>query len=1135
MNKIDSLIYSTPSCTTCDGEGWLPYDNTHCYRTNITTPTPPVSILPAIRVGFFDRISTLLYEPGFNTDGSGTNTSLTTPNVWGISPPNRCAVWPTNNWFYSPPLNTWIGFSVCLDGIVETKTYYVGVGGDNFFRLSLDNVELLNNYATWPGPPTPVPDSNYRYWHIYPIEIGAGNHTLEVWGLNTNGPGGVGCEIYNNTLSELTGATNLNQLDIIFSTSGFTQFTVVQDTSGNYISSGYTCPSGYVYSVCDGNCVQYEYCEVTTTPDCSLCDPLYTWSTFNSTTCFTFAEEIPIPPTTTITLSSSTNILYSQYGAKIYASNYLKSGIGNVIFQGTSSAWKNVGMNLTDGPMNRCSIWNSTSNEPYNTWVGVSTCLEGEELGKEFYLGIGSNDFFRVVINGEEILNNFTGSIINEPFVYWHVFPITLYSGNNIIEVFGLNISNAGGFGCEIYDNTFSELSSASVYGDLNVVFTTNGITEANVVQDLNGDYLTSGNTCPSGYYYSSCDNMCVEKLYCTEDDECGCLNVRTDIEDIISSTGNTLYSNNTLYVDYLSCDLTPTTQEIISNGYYCYCTTRLTGCLLCDGEGWLPYDDTRCYRTTTTSYTAPTSPYSAVRTYNSVFSSDSTRFYDTYNNDGSGTYISIGTTPVWKNSTSSSTDGPMNRCSIWTSAGISPTPLNTWVGLSDCLEGFTEEKTYYIGIGADNFYRLTIDGGNLLNLDNYTPGVPPVFESFGNWHVYPVVIGPGSHVIEMWGLNTLGPAGFACEIYDNTLSELTGATNVNQLNIIFSTSGYTQFTVVQDTNGNYLPEGYSCPSGYVYSVCDGNCIQYEYCDTTISDVELYYYKDDVKQTSVTSSYILTDDSCLTSEDCCEDICNVTGYCISNTSNEYYNDFYVESGLYNGRPHWVGESNGYVIYYSTSPSQWCLSTSTGGPCLLSGKSPCNSVCPDLCDDIIYEGYCTTTTTIYTPDCSTLDFSAIFDCDVDPTPTTTTTTTPPTTTTTTTAPPCVISVDAEISTYTITPTTTTTTTISITEVVRNCNFNGSVTFNTINDSLNCPTSKKFQDCYNGTIYYTMDIVKTPSNLPLVESMVYEATVNGTNKCLAYMGKTESVSGNMNIVILSESHGDINTDGCLNCNS
>lgn len=868
--------------------------------------------------------------------------------------------------------------------------------------------------------------------------------------------------------------------------------------------------------------------------NCSTCDPLYTWSGFNETTCFTFAQDVPTPPVTTITLSSSTNILYSQYGTKIYASNYLKSGIGNVIFQGTSSAWKNVGMNLTDGPMNRCSIWNSTSNEPYNTWVGVSTCLEGEELGKEFYLGIGSNDFFRVVINGEEILNNFTGSIINEPFIYWHVFPITLYSGNNIIEVFGLNTSNTGGFGCEIYDNTFSELSSASVYGDLNVVFTTNGITEANVVQDLNGDYLTSGNTCPSGYYYSSCDNMCVEKLYCTEDDECGCLNVRSDIEDLISSTGNTLYSNNTLYVDYLSCDITPTTQEIISNGYYCYCTTRLSGCLLCEGEGWLPYDDTRCYRTNTTSPTPPSSPLNVVRVSESFYSEFGTRFYNNgFNVNGTGTYAATSSTiPIW-DSGNSTIQGPLNRCGIWTSSGTPAPPFNTWIGFSVCLEGIEETKTYYVAVAGDNNFRITLDGDTIVNTKDgpYDDSV----NAFKYWHVYPVEIGSGTHILEVWGLNNGSYGSFGCEIYDNSLSELTGATSVGDIDIIFSTSGYTQFTVVQDTNGNYLSSGYTCPSGYVYSVCDGECVEYEFCDIIDSSIELYYYKDDVKQTSVTSSYVLTDDSCLTSEDCCEDICNVTGYCISNTSNEYYNDFYIESGLYNGRPHWVGESNGYVIYYSTSPSQWCLSTSTGGPCLLSGKSPCNSVCPDLCDDIIYEGYCTTTTTIYTPDCSTLDFSAIFDCDVDPTPTTTTTTIPPTTTTTTTAPPCVISVDAEISTYTITPTTTTTTTTPIIEVIRNCNFNGSVTFNTINDSLNCPTSKKFQDCYNGTIYYTMDIVKTPSNLPIVESMVYEATVNGTNKCLAYMGKTESVSGNMNIVILSESHGDINTDGCLNCNS
>jgi hypothetical protein len=739
--------------------------------------------------------------------------------------------------------------------------------------------------------------------------------------------------------------------------------------------------------------------------------------------------------------------------------------------------------------------------------------LEGEELGKEFYLGIGSNDFFRVVINGEEILNNFTGSIINEPFVYWHVFPITLYSGNNIIEVFGLNITNTGGFGCEIYDNTFSELSSASVYGDLNVVFTTNGLTEANVVQDLNGDYLTSGNTCPSGYYYSSCDNMCVEKLYCTEEDQCGCLNVRVDSRDISSATGNTLYPNNTVFVEGIySCDFTPISDEITTPGYNCYCVNTNPPPSICFNYS--------IDNSVTTEFTYLT--LTGVYNDKSYYTIDTVGFvwWDIINECwifsaelGGGSTISVlynGNNDYPISSTVETWDGESGVTSMLSSQeGECPSTMCISLSSTTNNEYSCTVNPFSYRNGKGYYHLYTNDCITLDSLYVYWSSTNSRWEfgdSLDSPYPFSYLLNPGSSP----------STGTYSWVNDDPTIQVLSSTIGECSEISCAIEGYA-YSITQTMS---LPE----------------IFMYELSPKSTFTVDLYYYVNDIQTPATFSSAVLTSDSCTDSSGCCSDICNTNGYCISNTNNEYYNDFYVESGLYNGRPHWSGETNGYVIYYSTSPSQWCLSTTTGGPCLLTGKSPCTSVCPDLCDDIIYEGYCTTTTTIYTPDCSTLDFSAIFDCDVDPTPTTTTTTTiPPTTTTTTTVPPCVISVDAEISTYTITPTTTTTTTIPVTEVVRDCNFNGSVTFNTINDSLNCPTSKKFQDCYNGTIYYTMDVVKTPSNQQLVESMVYETIVNGTNKCLAYMGKTDSVSGNMSIVILSESHGDINSDGCINCNS
>ena len=845
---------------------------------------------------------------------------------------------------------------------------------------------------------------------------------------------------------------------------------------------------------------------------CTTCDPSYEWINFNGTTCFAVVEESPIPPVTTITLNSVSNILYSQYGTKIYASNYLKSGLGNVIFQGTSPVWKNVGMNLTDGPMNRSSIWNSSGNDPYNTWIGVTKCLGGAEDGREYYLGIGSNNFFKVIINGEEILNNHTPTTSYESYVYWHIYPITLYKGINVIEVYGLNTSDNGGFGCEIYDNTLSDLTSATDYSELNVVFTTNESTEVDVVQDLNGNYLTSGNTCPSGYYYASCLGTCIEKIYCSEEEQCGCLNVRIDSRDIESATGNTLYPDNTVFVGGIySCDFTPISDEITTPGYNCYCVNTNPPPSICFNYSI----DNRV--TTEFTYLTLTGVYND----KSYYTIDTVGFvwWDIINGYwifstelGGGTTISI----------------------LYN--GNNDYPISSNVEMWDGESGVTSMLSSQEGNCPDSMCISLLPRGE----EEYSCNVDPFsyHNGKGYYRLYDKDCITPIDLFIYWSITN------SRWEFGDSLDSLYPYSYL--LNNGSSPSTGTESWIVDDASVKVLSSTVgecseiSCGmEGYAYSITQTMSLpeifMFESSPKSTFTIDLYYYVNDIQTPANFSSAILTSDSCSDSSGCCEDICNIYSYCISNTNNEYFNDHYIESGLYNGRPHWSGETNGYVIYYSTSPSQWCLSTTTGGPCLLSGKSPCSSVCPDLCDEIMYEGYCTTTTTIYTPNCSTLDFSAIFDCEVDPPPTTTTTTVPPTTTTTTTVPPCVISVDAEISTYTITPTTTTTTTIPVTEVVRDCNFNGSVTFNTINDSLNCPTSKKFQDCYNGTIYYTMDVVKTPTNQPLVESMVYETSVNGTNKCLAYMGKTNSVSGNMSIVILSESHGDINSDGCINCNN
>ena len=252
------------SCATCTGTGWEPYSSTQCVRISTGPATPPAFTVSLSPIAFTDYsdFGTRFYDTGFAYDGTGTILQTNTTN----------GVWKKTPGLLNGPLNRsgvsgstvqtfiWYGFSACLTGVTTSKTYYVGIGADNEYRLVLDGQEILNTYT----PTTSGSSNTFRYWNVYPVQMDAGNHTLEIYGMNDPGAGlnphGYGMEVYDNTLSQLTAATSVSNLNIIWSTSGRTTAEIVQNNAGYYLSSGYTCSYPAVYSVCSGNCVTYEYC-----------------------------------------------------------------------------------------------------------------------------------------------------------------------------------------------------------------------------------------------------------------------------------------------------------------------------------------------------------------------------------------------------------------------------------------------------------------------------------------------------------------------------------------------------------------------------------------------------------------------------------------------------------------------------------------------------------------------------------------------------------------------------------------------------------------------------------------------------------------------------------------------------------
>jgi hypothetical protein len=430
--------------------------------------------------------------------------------------------------------------------------------------------------------------------------------------------------------------------------------------------------------------------------------------------------------------------------------------------------------------------------------------------------------------------------------------------------------------------------------------------------------------------------------------------------------------------------------------------------------------------------------------------------------------------------------NGRLNNSGIWTT--INPNPLNEWIGFSYCLD-IPVQDTYFIGFGADNDVRIKVNG--VLVFESSPTGASPGLAQgliVNTWTVLPYTFNSGLNIIELEGLNTGSDASFGAEIYSGSVSTLSGYTTTLELtaDTLFSTF---------DLIGQEIPlsnSGYTCPSGYTLYNCSGS----PYC-------------------------ILIDRQ------------PIVNYCVNDTGLGY-DDYFKYGGIHNSEPYWSGETNGYVIYYTTGGT-WCLSTMLDGTCLLEGQYPCSSLCPDLCDTYVFSGACPTPTPTPTVNCSVLDFNAIFDCEVTPTPSITPTisTTPTMTPTPSPSDPCGgRAIDVTISGYTPTPTPTPTITPSNSpEVTRPCSVSGNVTFNTVLGLIDCPSSKKFIDCENGNLYYASNPLPLPSGGTLSQLSVFKANVDGISRCITYVGIDLIING-MNYIDLVDGPLDLDAD-CSVC--
>ena len=270
-----------------------------------------------------------------------------------------------------------------------------------------------------------------------------------------------------------------------------------------------TCPQGYSitddktqcykdttplypssYTVCEGDqigpyssCGTYEY-------HCGIKTSSLQRARLGATNSFwnAFATHY-----TTYCNYDATNTMTQNYGIICGGSKLLSGGTpNNRLLEDTLMAKNFTGRNPSfSGPLNRTGIWAcGASGQPTGVWLGFQRTFN-ITTAKTYYLGLGCDNEFRVIVDGTLTFYS-NGANDPENFKLWHMFPLFLNTGNHTIKFEAKNTSSSASFGAELYNNTLTQLDTASGYGSIDTLFST---------QNMVGQHFNSGDTtCAPGY-----------------------------------------------------------------------------------------------------------------------------------------------------------------------------------------------------------------------------------------------------------------------------------------------------------------------------------------------------------------------------------------------------------------------------------------------------------------------------------------------------------------------------------------------------------------------------------------------------------------------------------------------------------
>ncbi|UYQ95595.1 hypothetical protein MKQ68_10830 [Chitinophaga horti] len=434
------------------------------------------------------------------------------------------------------------------------------------------------------------------------------------------------------------------------------------------------------------------------------------------------------------------------------------------------------------GRLNTAGIW--LTGVPLRQWCGFETTVN--VVGGKYFLGYAADDACRIYINGA-LWRELPETTNKNNYRAWRIKELTLLQGNNHIKMIAYNGTTDNAMAFEIYgassDHSLREGLASQI--DQEMIFSTKDlITNSQYVQtftcDANGNKLYTRYYCNDmrNFQYTAgipnCGILAQGQCppgYVDGPDGLSCIRPATQSTPVISLvTGSQLTIYGAWGARIINNDLVTARDTIRNDSYW----------------GWSCSSGSSSALRTLIPAPAPVLA------------------------------LQGDTLPSSANLTTNATVelcGRLNNAGVWVNASSYNENENIWVGFNKCLQ-IPESKYYYIGVAADNEYRVFLNGAP-------QPVISHLMKNSGDsgpfsfWSFYPVYLPQGQHKITMEARNTLGQRTMALEVYDGDIQDLKDHTQQT----LFSTASLRNNEMVDlyirsHATNEIIYRKYSCPNG---------------------------------------------------------------------------------------------------------------------------------------------------------------------------------------------------------------------------------------------------------------------------------------------------------------------------------